>query len=288
MGCFRPIPAYLPPGGGRPKLWPTPAAQNTALPCGKCIGCRADHAQAWAIRATHEAQLHDVNGFWTLTYSDDNLPKDRGLRPVDLTDFWKRLRVGVLRHPHLWVGDSVRYLACGEYGSRTHRPHYHAIVFGLVPKDLYRPTPESLGTSATLEGIWGHGRIMVGTFNKGAAQYVAQYTIKQQQTERADEDGVCLHRPFLRASRRPAIGLQWLAQYANDLSEGFALADGDKYKLPRYYRTRLKADNPDLSEKIERDLKAHIATRHQPTERELQASEEIKTAYRKLTSHTQD
>ena len=25
----------------------------------------------------------------------------------------------------------IRYFACGEYGDRTARPHYHAIVFGL-------------------------------------------------------------------------------------------------------------------------------------------------------------
>lgn len=29
----------------------------------------------------------------------------------------------------------VRYLACGEYGSRNGRPHYHVLLFGFVPGD---------------------------------------------------------------------------------------------------------------------------------------------------------
>ena len=25
----------------------------------------------------------------------------------------------------------IKYFACGEYGNNTHRPHYHAIIYGV-------------------------------------------------------------------------------------------------------------------------------------------------------------
>jgi len=62
------------------------------VPCGRCINCRLNRAQQWAIRITHEAQLHDTNSFVTLTYSDENLPLHNSLNPRHFTLFMKRLR----------------------------------------------------------------------------------------------------------------------------------------------------------------------------------------------------
>lgn len=48
----------------------------------------------------------------------------------DIQDFFKRLRINLSRDPSLCGFDtSVRYFLCSEYGPKTYRPHYHAILF---------------------------------------------------------------------------------------------------------------------------------------------------------------
>lgn len=86
------------------------------VPCGKCIGCKSDKAMMWSIRCYHEASLHERNAFVTLTYED----APPALVKEDLQKFFKRAR-------HSF---DFRYFACGEYGEATHRPHYHALIFG--------------------------------------------------------------------------------------------------------------------------------------------------------------
>lgn len=73
------------------------------IKCGQCMECRLAYSREWAIRITHEAQMHDRNCFLTLTYDDDHLQK-----------FFKRLR-------HHF---EFKYVACGEYGERRRRPHF--------------------------------------------------------------------------------------------------------------------------------------------------------------------
>ena len=46
------------------------------IPCGRCLGCKADQSLMWSIRCYHESQLHDQCSFITLTYDDAHLPQD--------------------------------------------------------------------------------------------------------------------------------------------------------------------------------------------------------------------
>ena len=129
------------------------------IPCGKCIGCRLDYTRDWANRMMLEASYHEQNYFITLTYDDTHVPKSYYACPEtgealpsltlskrDIQLFLKRLRK--------LTGQSFRYYLCGEYGSNTHRPHYHLIVFGLNLDDL-KPLKQMDGwkyyTSATIE-----------------------------------------------------------------------------------------------------------------------------------------
>src|SRR5699024_7911545 len=54
------------------------------------------------------------------------------LSPRDFTLFMKRLRYYYFEK----YKKELRFFACGEYGSSTFRPHYHAIVFNLDLDDL--------------------------------------------------------------------------------------------------------------------------------------------------------
>ena len=61
------------------------------VPCGQCAGRRLDQSKQWALRCVHEAQVHDENCFITLTYNNENLPKDGSLNKRDFQLFMKRL-----------------------------------------------------------------------------------------------------------------------------------------------------------------------------------------------------
>lgn len=97
-------------------------AGGNIVPCGKCIACRVNHSVEWSIRLSLEAKQWQHVAFVTLTYSDEFLPNQLDKKALQL--FFKRLRRNL-------DDRFIRYFSCGEYGDTTHRPHYHAIIFGL-------------------------------------------------------------------------------------------------------------------------------------------------------------
>jgi hypothetical protein len=161
VSCFHPMLAVstgLNSNGKRdikfvagPTEWETyPPNDRLKIPCGRCVGCRLEKSRQWANRCMLELQYHESSFFVTLTYDDDHVPvtyyseNDDGearsaltLRFRDLQLFLKRLR-----KEHYY--ERLRFFACGEYGSTTYRPHYHAIIFGLTLDDLrpYKRSPQ--------------------------------------------------------------------------------------------------------------------------------------------------
>lgn len=182
------------------------------VPCGKCPDCRADLAREWSNRCLLELEdNNNVGCFVTLTYNDFNLPIDNDgptLRKRDFQLFMKRLRFH-------FKDSRIRFFACGEYGSQTHRPHYHVILFGLGLQDFpdvcvkkYNKINQPLFVSDTLSKIWPFGYHLIGSVTKESCDYVARYTLKKQLD--LDEDGkYSLHvvPPFTLCSRRPGIGM---------------------------------------------------------------------------------
>ena len=102
------------------------------VPCGKCDECRVNHSREWALRCSlHYAALspEEKAKSWFITLTYDDLHNPGVLCPDDMTLFFKRLR----KH---FKNEKIKYFYCGEYGSRTYRPHYHLIIFGLPITDL--------------------------------------------------------------------------------------------------------------------------------------------------------
>lgn len=112
-------------------------------PCGVCPSCRVNQREEWAVRLTHELKYFDCACFVTLTYQDEKLPEGCSLRKLDLSNYFH-----YLRQDERMKGRKIKYFACGEYGDKggtvkagpyaglfIHRPHYHAIIFGLDPFD---------------------------------------------------------------------------------------------------------------------------------------------------------
>lgn len=151
------------------------------VPCGKCNECLASYQNQWAIRLEQESSSWKYLFFLTLTYREDTVPYSkpdddyciyRELRKSDLQDALKRFRESLVKK----FGKRIKfkYFGCGEYGSKTHRPHYHLLIF--IDKPLY--------SVVMLANDWrkrfGHVDLkQVNTISKlGVAKYVSKYAAK--------------------------------------------------------------------------------------------------------------
>lgn len=189
------------------------------VPCGKCLGCKADQALMWSIRAYHESTLHKQNCFVTLTYDDKNLPTDNKINKRELQLFFKRLRKQI-------EPTKLRYIACGEYGDATRRPHYHAIIFGLDFLHDKITITDELYSSPTLLDAWQLGHVTVAPVTMSSICYVCGYVMKKMN----DED------TFNLMSRRPGIGHDWLKKFKSDLTRtGIVTIEGREYAIPPRY-----------------------------------------------------
>ena len=208
------------------------------LPCGKCIECRLEYARTWAVRCVHEAKMYQDNSFVTLTYSDENL-KSPKLQYKDFQNFMKRLRKSTTA--------TIGMFVTGEYGEKTKRPHWHAIIFNWTPKDLkYKytnDTGDKLYSSQHLDRLWTHGITETGNVTFKSAGYVARYAAKKLIHGKDDEHD---YHPVSKKSSKQAIGKKFLEHYYKDIfNYGECLIEGQKISIPRYYTKWLEKHHPD-------------------------------------------
>ncbi len=233
------------------------------VPCGSCLGCRAEQARQWSVRILHETQMHQTAWFVTLTYSDEEIPENGSLYPEDFRGFIKALRrrekkearrMGRSRTP-------ISYYGCGEYGGRTKRPHYHAVLFGVdfLDKSLLRVSGTSnVWRSPTLEADWPHGLSEFGTVTPQNAAYVAGY-VRKKIGKLAEEDDyvrvnketgelVHIEPEFARMSLKPAIGRRWIEKFWQDVyPRDSVVVAGLEGKPPRYYDKWLEEHQPEMA-----------------------------------------
>ncbi len=239
MTCFHPLTAYRSSGG---KIVFNPRQGYVDLPvdlaCGSCSGCRYDHSREWAVRCVHEAQLHKMNSFITLTYNDEHLPKDGSLCLEDWQKFAKRLRR---------AAGPFRFFHCGEYGEVNLRPHYHACIFGLdfvADRGLWKDSGrDPLFRSPLLDKTWGMGFATVGALTFKSAAYVARYVMKKAVGDLSGvnkQTGLCVRPEYVTMSRRPGIGADWLKRFKSDVyPSDEVVLEGRKYRPPRFYDSML-------------------------------------------------
>lgn len=255
MPCYHPIQGYrsitVNPTGKRSIVFKKDQGysdQIVNVPCGRCIGCKLERSRQWAIRCVHEARQYENNCFITLTYNDENIPKNGSLILKDFQDFMKRLRKK--------FGSGVRFFHCGEYGEKTERPHYHACLFNVDFKDkeLHKiVNGQKYYISETLQKLWQNkGYCIIGEVNFETAAYVARYIVKKQTGVKATkkycevdlETGeiIQLRKPeYTTMSRRPGIGKKWLDKYKTDVyPDDFIIMNGKKVKPPKYYDTQFE------------------------------------------------
>lgn len=233
------------------------------IPCGQCLACRLNHAKEWSDRCLLEANYHKSNYFVTLTYNNDNVPTStyidengeihycQTLRKKDFQLFMKRLRKALKKDNK----PLIKYLACGEYGSQTKRPHYHAIIFGLQLDDLCFHSRTKKGcnifTSEFLNKIWPFGFVSIGEATKDSMGYVARYTTKKiNLTDNDIYDKLNLEKEFLLSSKRPALGLRYLEDNQDKFIDYghiyLPTVDGSiSIGSNKYFNKKLDEINPD-------------------------------------------
>lgn len=137
--------------------------------CGKCSACHNKYIRQWVFRLQRQQHSTPNCVFLTLTYSYEHMPMYKGkmtLHKKDYQDFLKRLRKQL--HDR-----EIKYVLCGEYGSKTNRPHYHAIMFNVTQEDYN-----------TIHTAWGKGHVHVGTVTPASIAYTFKYSIKGDIKER--------------------------------------------------------------------------------------------------------
>ncbi len=268
MTCYSPLKGWrsatVNSSGKRPIVFIRSSAFTDLpieIPCGQCIGCRLEKSRQWAIRCSHEAQLHDENAFITLTYSDDHLPDDHSLQLNHFQKFMKRLRKS--------LPQKIRFYHCGEYGEIYGRPHYHACIFGHSFPDKTpwkKVNKEMLYRSAQLEKLWPYGYSSVGNVTFQSAAYVARYILKKITGDQAknhytwyDQTTGEIHQKvpeYTTMSRRPGIGSAWYKKFKTDVfPDDFIVLNNVKMRPPKYYDGLYELDHTKDYETMKRKRK---------------------------------
>jgi len=300
MPCYRPIKAWYSSNSARLSFRPQAdkPAPDLKVPCGRCIGCRLERSRQWAVRCVHEAQMHDDNCFVTLTYNDEHLPEDGGLKLKHFQKYMKRLRKRL-------NGKRISYFHCGEYGEKNLRPHYHACIFGYDYPDrlLFKKTNGvSLYLSPMCDHDWKLGFTTIGDVTFESAAYVARYIMKKVIAN--DRDGVSkeheqktyervdpttgevfqVDKEYTTMSRNPGIGKLWFEKYGSEVYPSDTIvARGHAMRPPRAYDTYQEQLDPQVIQDIkkERVNKAGKFVKDNTRSR-LEVREKVKNAQIKL------
>ena len=198
------------------------------MPCGKCPDCLRARSESWACRLVCELQSGwQSKAFITLTYDELNYPA-RGLDKKQVQRFLKRLRKQ--------INCRFKYFLCGEYGGRTLRGHYHAILFADCPDEVLRQA---------VSRCWPYGfKDYDSDVNFKNCAYTARYVDKKIEDNLSKKvyEKMKLTPPFLLVSQH--LGADYALRHL-DFFDNFGYvqcADGRRSSVPKYFQ-KLLEDN---------------------------------------------
>lgn len=266
MACFHPLLAWR-TRSGEVVLWKEQKdATALRLPCGGCLGCRKARAREWALRCHLEAQQHQHTSFTTLTYDEVHLPITLTRRHLQL--FLKRLRSA--------TAQPFRFFASGEYGEKSARPHYHALLFGIPHTH-----------AATVEACWAMGNTRTEVATPARIAYCAGYAAKKIGFKLKPKEEVDPHTgevytwqpPFIQMSRggRRGHGIGGHARQYTNSWRNYAVLNGQIMPVPRYLHQAWKdAASLEDQEQLLYEKSQLALTRYEnATEERLRAAEQI-------------
>lgn len=201
-----------------------------AVPCGRCAICKRTRINQWVFRLLQEDKHSTSSYFITLTYDTDHIPiSENGFKTLQKSDyqkFMKRLRRRMPKHVRL------KYYAVGEYGTKSDRPHYHAIIFNL-------PDPQ------IIEDAWTLGSIHFGTVSGNSIAYTAKYIDKDSRIPKHRNDDRVPEFSLMSKGLGKAYLTKAMTKYHKaDLTRNYVVTDQrHKVPMPRYYKDKLFNDH---------------------------------------------
>lgn len=211
----------------------TMSNETIGVPCGKCPECLKRRVSGWSFRLREEFKRATTAHFITLTYDTIHVPITTAgymsCRKDDAQKFLKRLRN---LYRHMEEPPTIKYYLAAEYGGRTNRPHYHAIIFNV-------PDPYDI------DKAWGLGSVHFAPVNAATIGYTLKYMDKPKKIPAHRND-----------DRLPEFGLMSKRlgdNYINpdtihyhhaDLQNRcyLTIEDGKKIAMPRYYKQKIYED----------------------------------------------
>lgn len=237
MPCFSPRTAWyrseLTASGKRQLQFSPNGAfgDSFKVACRKCEGCISELVRGWSVRSYHESKLWERSCVVTLTYAPEKLPWNGSVRRRDAVLFLKRLRKDVFPR-------RLRFQLVAEYGERTLRPHYHAIIYGEdFSSDRRGGGKAADGSpvfrSARAEALWGHGHVHIGVVSPESIGYVCAYLLKGAKVPPALRS-LGVEAPFRSFSR--GLGFDhFVRHFWTDFRDGTVVVAGREESMPRGY-----------------------------------------------------
>lgn len=228
-------------------------ARTVPVPCGRCPECYSRRASAWSFRLMQQEKVSDNALFITLTYDTQHVPLTRNgymsLRKRDLQLFFKRLRKAQDKRKatdsRYEKMQAIRYYVVGEYGGRTKRPHYHALIYNVIPEliqDAWLCTKDRYDKKENCKCGKHLGNIHYGTVSGASVGYTLKYMSKCSQIPMHQNDDripeFALMSKGLGANYLTPQMIKW--HRADLLNRMYVnLPDNKKVSMPRYYKTKI-------------------------------------------------
>lgn len=225
--------------------------EGMAFPCGRCYPCLRRRVSGWSFRLVKEAEVSTSAYFITFTYDAEHIRiTPRGFMTLNKRDFqlfMKNLRWASRANPV-----PIKYFCAGEYGTKSWRPHFHAIMFNLelstlVGDNFFLQIQNKLipldGSSHKFHSpLWPHGHFTIGQVMDASVGYTLKYVMKESRVPlHANDDRVpefqLMSKGLGSAYLTPAMK-RWHKKALLDRYY-LPLKDGKKVALPRYYREKI-------------------------------------------------
>lgn len=206
------------------------------IPCGKCLSCRVDKRILWSNRINLECLKYHGFAFCTFTYDELYLPyQSNSLYPtlckkhfsmyIDKIRHWTKKRANSAHSDF----QNWKYFACGEYGDKFNRPHYHCIFLGL----------DHIECRKIFERSWKFGMVKVLPMRSGSVNYILKYLFKN---DSADSRGQFvdngLEPPFLSFS--PSLGSDLFYSQKDNINKYGVMKFGTRsIPVPSYYKNKI-------------------------------------------------
>lgn len=228
-------------------------SNQQAVPCGKCTLCIKRKISDWLIRWTWELERSKRPLFITLTYNREHLPttaipkwnklemvnektgeireihekigetKISTLRKTDLQKFLKRLRYYNQQNGNYNKQEPIKYIACGEYGSKGGRPHYHIIMVNV------------LDNWEILKAWENKGIITIDPLKEGGLKYVLKYINKSNRKNTLQE------KEFRISSSKIGDNYIKLSEkwHKENPKNSYCRVNGKTAAMPKYYKDKI-------------------------------------------------